>query len=104
MHVKYASRHALYPVPNVIDSATVMVAARALLRAGVRDAVRAADVRAGAAALRAVVVVVAARAVVARDMFVLLLPREFVAVREMVFLPVRAVVPRWVVVAVRALD
>jgi len=103
MHVKYASRHALYPVPNVIDSAAVMVAARALLRAGARDAVRAADVRAGAAALRAVVVD-AARAVVARDTFVLLLPREFVAVRETVFLPVRAVVPRWVVVAVRALD
>ena len=95
----------LYPVPNVIDSAAVMVAARALLRAGVRDAVRAADVRAEAVvALRAVVVVVAARAVVARDTFVLLLPREFVVVREMVFLPVRAVVPRWVVVAVRALD
>lgn len=91
-----------------MDSVAVMVAARALLRTLLRDAlvdaVRAADVRTGAVALRAVVAADADRAVVERDTFVLLLPREFVAVRETVFFPVRAVVPRWTVVAVRALD
>ena len=37
MHVKYASRHALYPVPNVWDWAAVMVVAA-------RDAVAARDI------------------------------------------------------------
>lgn len=59
MHVKYASRHALYPVPNVfVPVAMTVVAARALRAtlAGVP--------------LRAVVVVVAARDVVARAVVV----------------------------------
>ncbi len=33
MHVKYASRHALYPVPNVFDAPTPTTVARAALRA-----------------------------------------------------------------------
>ena len=104
MQVKYASRHALYPVPNVMDSAVVIVAARpdkdalcAVGRTG-DDALRTVAARMGVVALRTVVVVAADRAVVARDMFVLLLPREFVALRDTVFFVVRAGVLRWVVV------
>jgi len=33
MHVKYASRHALYPVPNVFDAADDIVVARTCVRA-----------------------------------------------------------------------
>lgn len=58
MHVKYASRHALYPVPNVFDAAAVVVAARADVFA-MRDTVGfAVALRAdGLSALRPVIVV-----------------------------------------------
>lgn len=85
MHVKYASRHAVYPVPNVCDAVAVIDAARARLmpivsRVGVFEI---APVRCiGCDAVRAVVVVPVRAVDVPVRAVRLLLP--IVAVRDVV--------------------
>lgn len=83
MHVKYASRHALYPVPNVFDAVAVVVPARAGVRAA-RDIDAAATVVAPLRAVRALFAAVALRAVV--------LCTVFRAVRAVVFVVARVAV------------
>lgn len=88
MHVKYASRHALYPVPNVLDGPVLTTVARAAeraLRAGVAIVLRefvALRTTDFPAALRAVVVAV----------------RVFVALRDV---PDCVIALRWGVVVAR---
>lgn len=82
MHVKYASRQSLYPVPNVSDGAGVSVNARVVLRLFV--------VTVGVA-MRAVIVLRDGDAVRA-----MLTVRAFVAVRADVVLRMRPVSVRGV--------
>lgn len=100
MHVKYASRQVLYPVPNVFDCTDDVVAARAgrdaLRTIAFEDvAVRAVDVAeravVGAVAVRAVVAAAAVRAVDAlrTDALFVVAVRAVVA-RETVVVAVRA--------------
>ena len=95
MHVKYASRHALYPVPKVLDAVAVMDAARA--RPWLDVAARLTLVL--MAPLRAVVGVPALRAVVAVRADVVAIPFRaavaefaprvlFVVARDVVVVPV----------------
>lgn len=98
MHEKYASRHVLYPVPNVFVPAADVVVARATapLRATVFVALRADDgvvvaLRVVVVALRAVVLVRAALRAVAVRLTVLRAVVRAVALRDVVVVaPVRA--------------
>ncbi len=99
MHEKYASRHVLYPVPNVFVPVADVVVARATapLRATVFVALRADDcvvvaLRAVVVALRAVVLVRAALRAVAVRLTVLRAVVRAVALRDVVVVaaPVRA--------------
>ena len=93
MHVKYASRHALYPVPNTVDMSVVVDVARAVLIAERAFLVFVVcGVRAIAVAFRAVVLffcVVALRVICALDAVRALVVVERAVVAALVFLTER---------------